>query len=173
MIRLSVTVPAATLELDKRALKRALMQAGREVAKDARRLIRTSPASGRLYRGPGGSAKYRGAGPGLHRASSPNQAPASDSGTLLRSIGVKPFQSGEGVRITDSAFYALFLEAGARGGGRLGPRGAKRRGKAGISKTRVLEPRPFLTTSLQSREQSLGPRLLRAMAGGISLKVVK
>ncbi len=174
MIGMTVTVPAVTIEFDKRHLRAVLMQAGREVATAARRLIRTSPGTGRLYRGPGGSAKYRGGyAAGAHRASAPGQPPASETGTLARSIGVRAFASGEGVRVTDSVFYALFLQAGAHGGGRLGRVGNKRRGKAGIGTARTLEPRPFLTTALETAEGALAPRLLRAATEGISLKATK
>lgn len=175
MITLSVTVPAARLELDKRLVRATMRQAGQEVAREARRLIRTSQGGGKLYRGPGGSAKaYRGGYvPGSHTASSPGQPPSSITGTLARSIVVRPFKSGEGVAIRDSAFYALFLQNGATGGGRLGPRGNKRRGKSGIGMVRVLEPRPFLTAALQSQSATLGPRLVRAVTDGVRLRVKK
>lgn len=175
MIKMSVTVPAARLELDKRLVRATMRQAGQEIAREARRLIRSSQGGGQLYRGPGGSAKaYRGGYiRGLHQASAAGAAPSSITGTLARSIVVRPFKSGEGVAIRDTAFYALFLEGGATGGGRMGPRGNKRRGKGGIGTVRVLLPRPFLTMALQSKSATLGPRLVRAVESGVRLRVKK
>ncbi|MDE2342921.1 MAG: hypothetical protein KGL63_05935 [Betaproteobacteria bacterium] len=148
-----------------------MRQAGREVAREARRLIRNSAGGGRLYRGPGGSAgKYRGGYVrGQHVASAPGQAPASVTGTLARQIVVRPFKSGEGVAIRDTAFYARFLETGARGGGRFGPRSTRKGGRRKISMVRALLPRPFLTAALESRSGTLGPRLQQAVTSGIKL----
>jgi hypothetical protein len=175
LIKMSVIVPAARLELDKKMVRATMRQAGQEIAREARRLIRTSQGGGRLYRGPGGSAKaYRGGYiRGSHQASASGQAPASVTGNLARSIVVRPFKSGEGVAIRDTAFYALFLEGGATGGGRMGPRGNKRRGKGGIGTTRVMLPRPFLTMALQTQSATLGPRLVRAVEDGVKLRVKK
>ena len=92
---------------------------------------------------------------------------------MARSIRVRPFKSGEGVSIRDSAFYALFLEAGAKGGGRISRAGVRVKGKGGISKHRVLEPRPFLSAALAARRASLGPRIEASLAQDIRLVRVK
>ncbi|WP_040508312.1 hypothetical protein [Gluconobacter morbifer] len=170
-INLRITVDAAALQFDKKALKASLMVAGREVAKQARSDIRKSIGTGRVYRGPGGSAaRYRGGyKKGLHQASSPGQSPTSITGTLSRSIKVRAFRSGEGVSIRDTAFYALFLEKGAQGGGRLSSGGKRIRGKSGIGTIRRLEPRPFLTRALGESEESIEPRLEAAARAGIRM----
>lgn len=177
MIRLSVTVQPGRLELDKKMLRATMRAVGAEVAGVARGLIRKSAGSGRLYRG--------------RRSSAPGEPPVSLSGTLARSIKVTPYKSGEGVSIRDTAFYALFLQAGARGGGgdtknrgnilpagQIGRRGRILRGKnrlkaSAVSKTRVLLPRPFLTTALLSREASIAQRVAAAINQGVKFQRVK
>lgn len=171
MIRLKVDVKAGRLELDKRLLRATLRTAGNEVAGVARALIRKGTGSGRLYRG--------------RRASAPGQPPVSSSGLLSRSIRVRVFKSGEGVAIRDTAFYALFLQSGATGGGgnsrsqaNILPAGQRGRGgrilrgknrmKAGaVSKSRVLLPRPFLTVALQQREASIAQRVAASINQGM------
>ncbi|WP_242501252.1 hypothetical protein [Komagataeibacter xylinus] len=185
--QMKVTVSADALAFDKKALGRTFRQAGNEVAATARKLLRQSAGGGRLYYGPGGSAaKYRGGYmTGKYQASSPGQIPAKITGTLARSIKVRPFRSGEGVAIRDTAFYALFLEAGAHGGGRSSSGGGRaaagsamqgrtyRHGRAAIGKSRVLTARPFLEIALAQREPSLGPRIRRAVQQGIKLEKQK
>ena len=180
-VRLQVTVQGGRLELDKKLLRATMRAAGTEVASAARKLIR----------GTGGGAKLRG---GRRKASAPGQPPASQTGALASSIKVRVFKSGEGVAIRDvarsgpnhdGAPYALFLEKGAkRGGGNtrdkanillageVGRRGrilrSKNRLKAGaISQTRVLQPRPFLSVALASREASIAERVADSINQGI------
>ncbi|BCZ75976.1 hypothetical protein [Novacetimonas maltaceti] len=185
-IRMNVSLSADALVFDKKALARVFRQAGNEVAATARTLLRQSSGGGRLYYGPGGSAgPYRGGyRAGKYRASAPGQIPAKITGTLARSIRVRPFRSGEGVAIRDTAFYALFLEAGAHGGGRSSSGGAGgratkgtqingrtyRRGNQAVGKSRVLTARPFLEIALTQREASLGPRIRRAVQQGIKME---
>ena len=115
---LKVTVPVVALVYDKKVLKQTLRVAGNEVAAGTRRLIRSSAGGGKVYYGTGGgrSAAKRG---GYHKvrytASAPGQAPVSLTGTLLRSVKVRPFKSGEGVAIREGVFYAVMLQAGAQG----------------------------------------------------------
>ncbi len=174
MIRLVVAVEGGRLELEKKQLRATMRSAGAEVAATARRLVRKAVGAGRLYRGPGGSAAaYRGgykAGP--HQASAPGQAPASITGTLANSIIVKPFKSGEGVAIRDTAFYAKFLEAGAVGGSGSGRAGVKgKRNKRGLpSSARVLLPRPFLSMALEQCEPSIALRVAAAINQGVKFQ---
>lgn len=168
---LRVSVQSAAFVWDKKFLRQTMRTAGAEVAATARNLIRTSAGGGRTYRGPGGSAaKYRGGyQKGAYQASAAGSAPRSVTRTLERSIRVSAFKSGEGVAIRDSAFYALFLEAGAKGGGRRGTAGAKVRGKGGIGKARVLLARPFLSAALVQRQGTLGPRVQASLKSGVKL----
>lgn len=162
MIRMKIALQSAELQFDKKQLKKTMRQAGNEVAAAARALIRRSQGGGRTYYRDG--TRYE--------ASAPGQAPGSVSGALLRGIKVRPFKSGEGVAIRDSVFYSLFLERGAKGGGRKGGRGARnRRGKA--QTTRVLMPRPFLSAALGQRSTSLQERLREAVQQGIAFRKVK
>lgn len=167
--RVTVKVQSATLVYDRKPLKAALRQAGNEVAGEARRMIRAKVGGGRLYRGPGGLRYRTGGKGGPYRASAAGQAPVSVTGTLARSIKVRPFRNGEGVAIRDTAFYALFLEAGAKGGGRI-------KGKVGKAKSatpRVLDKRPFLTTALARKQDSIPARLRTAVETGVAFKQVK
>jgi len=180
--RLKITVPSVALTFEKKLLRGTMRVAGTEVAAVARTLIRGKAGAGRGYYGPGGSAAaYRGGYvKGRYQASAAGASPVSVTGTLARSIKVKPFKSGEGVAVRDNAFYALFLEAGARGGIGSGKKGVKgihnrrvKRGKSIARGSRVLEKRPFLTRALEMKEGALGPRVRDAATQGIKLVRVK
>lgn len=174
MAGIQIKITSAQLLYEKKRLRSTLRQAGNEVAATARSLIRKSAGGGRMYRGPGGSAKYRGGyAKGAYQASAAGQAPVSVTGTLAKSIRARPFRSGDGVAIRDSAFYALFLEHGAKGGGRRSANGIRVRGKQGVGTTRVLEPRTFLTTALEARRGSLGPRIQASLAQDMKLARAK
>lgn len=169
MIKMMVKVEARTLVYDKQHLKRVLRAAGGEVASVARAMIRRG-------------------GPG---PSKPGQPPSSKTGTLANSIKIRPFRSGEGVAVRDTAFYALFLEAGARGGGgasrikanilpagAVGARGKVLRGQnrmkqSAINRTRILLPRPFLSAALEARQESIGMRIQAAVLEGIKFQRIK
>ena len=169
MIKLDVAVSGAALFVfEKRALKKLMRQAGAEVAATARSLIRRSAGGGRVYIRDG--RRYQ--------ASQPGAAPVKLSGSLLRGIKVSPFRSGEGVAVRDAEFYALFLEGGAKGGGK----GMASRNKAGsgrgksrtaVTTNRVLLPRPFLSAALASRQASLGQRIRDAIVHDIEFRRVK
>jgi len=170
-----IRVQSAHIVYGKKRLRSTMRQAGAEIAAVARAMIRRSSGGGRTYRGPGGSAgKYRGGYlKGSHTASAAGQPPSSITGTLARSIRVRPFRSGDGVAIRDSAFYALFLEHGAKGGGRIRRGGASVRGQGGIGKSRVLEARPFLSAALDARKGSLGPRIQASLQQDLKLVRVR
>lgn len=164
--KLQITVPSYAFVVDKMLLRKALRSAGAEVAAVARSLIKRSQGSGALYSKPGG---------GTYRASSPGEAPVSRTGALANSIKVKPTRSGDGVTIRDAAFYALFLEAGAKGGTGSGKAGVKgKRNKRGqVAGARVLLPRPFLSMALDRRETSIAERVQAAVVGGIKFTRIK
>jgi hypothetical protein len=141
MMRLQITVGAGYLAYEKVKLRAVMRAAGAEVATRARSLIR-------------GGVKGR--------TSVPGGPPVSRTGTLAASIKVRPSQSGESVTIRDSAYYALFLESGARGGGgdarpqnlHRTRTGRTRMKKSAINKDRILLPRPFLSTALDQAESA-------------------
>lgn len=177
---ISVRVTSAGLVVNtKQQLRRVMRQAGADIAKAARALIRGSTGGGRLYYGSGGSSSYRGGyRKGRFTASAPGQAPHSVTGTLARSIKVRPYKSGEGVAIRDSMFYGLFLEAGAKGGGGNAHNarnvsmidsktGRARLKKRAIGTTRVLAPRPFLSAALAARTAQVQARIQAAVDGDI------
>jgi hypothetical protein len=169
---LKIAVPSVALVYDKKVLRQTMRVAGNEVAAATRRLIRSSVGGGKVYYGSGGSSAYRGGyRPGRYTASAAGGAPVSVTGTLLRSIKVRPFKSGEGVTVREAAFYALFLERGARGGVGSGKAGVKgKRNKRGPVGSRVLLPRPSLTTALATRQASLEGRVGAAALAGIRMQ---
>jgi hypothetical protein len=165
--------------LDKRQLKALMRSAGNTVKTKTARLIAQTSGSGRSYRGGGGSA-YRGAyRPGAYRASAPGEPPVTVSGTLRQSLKVYPYPSGEGFAVRERAFYALFLEAGATGGGNPGGsgRGARRaqarRHRARATTRRVLLPRPHLDRVMQQEEATLERRVREALTAGLRWRETK
>lgn len=181
MIQLSIKIDGGRLEIDKRFTKATLRAAGGEVAALTRAMIRRSQGSGRLYRGPGGSARqYRGGyKPGRYTASSPGQPPVSVTRSLANSVVVRPFKSGEGVAVRERQFYALFLAVGARGGGKPSRvwRARNVNRKTGLPKravgvftSRVLEPRPSLTAALEQREASIAQRVRQSIMQGLKFQ---
>lgn len=60
--------------------------------------IGRGPKSGRLY--------------GKHQASAPGQAPATDTGRLVKSISWRSFNRGLSAEVGSHIFYAPFLEEG-------------------------------------------------------------
>jgi hypothetical protein len=172
----------AEVALDKRRLKALMRSAGTDIASRTRRMISKTTGTGRAYRGGGGSA-YRGNyRPGGYRASAPGQPPVSVSATLRGSIKVYPYKNGEGFAVRERAFYALFLEAGARGGGNpyggrgrpsaAGVRSRKHRGR-GRYMTRVLAPRPHLDRVMAEQEPQLEKRVRTALGQGVTWRQTK
>lgn len=171
-LRITVDPPNALLVFDKKQLRMAMRQSGNEVAAEARKLLRSAVGNGRVYRG-SGSDKYRPYRPGHYRASAPGGAPVKVTGTLLRSIKTEIYRNGQRA-IISSEFYGLFLEVGAKGGGKgkasrnLLRNGSNSRSRTLTTTSRVLEPRPFLSRALAAREASIARRLQAAVAGDLS-----
>jgi hypothetical protein len=165
MIGLEIEIPQRyRTAFDKKNVQAVLRAAGAEIASVARRKIRQAVGGGRVYYGKGR---------GRHQASLPGQPPASWSGNLAGSIRARPFKNGDGVLIRDTAFYDLFLEAGAKG---VGSR--RRKARSGNRNRRllggvnspvpqggrgVLAPRPALSAALAERSASIGPRVQQAV----------
>lgn len=174
-VSLAIQVPQVALTYDKGALRKVLRAAGAEVAAVTRSMLKNSVGTGRTYYGPGGSMKYRSGGGqhGKYQASAAGQPPVKVTGTLAKSLKVVPFKSGDGVAVRENIFYALFLAAGAKGGGRRGSGGKKVRGKRGIGQSRVLDPRPSLSAALADREASIASRVQDAVRQGLKFVRVK
>jgi bacteriophage HK97-gp10 putative tail-component len=168
LFNLKIAIPPGMLFADKKQLRGVLQKAGGEVAARARALIRAKGAKGKK------------------RQSTPGEPPVSRTGVLASSIKVRVSRNGERVSIIDQAqskgdaFYALFLEYGAKGGGgdvrgnthlaRTGS-GVRRMNKAAINRTRVLLPHPFLTRALEDvAGAGLGKRIAEALVDGIAFK---
>jgi len=152
MVNIILKVPKYALEpAFKKELKKVMRQAGQEIAADARALIRS------------GNKKL---------VSQSGQPPISKTGKLANSIKLTSKGNGLKVVISDTAPYALFLEAGATGGGNRTKRAG--RSKRGAATTqRVLEPRPFISVAAESNRSSLERRIAEALNKGVDLKKVR
>lgn len=147
MIRLQITVPAYAIQYGRKALRAALKAAARMVQQRARTLIQ-----------------------GKGKVSQPGQAPASKTGLLRRSLRVR-MGKGATVQVIDTAssgpsiYYARFLESGATGGGRSSQRIAAlaTRAMRRQAAKRVLLPRPFLTTALESLQGAIQRDIAQAV----------
>jgi hypothetical protein len=112
----------------KRRLEANLIIAGEIVATEVRRNIQTSPRGGKTYVKTNPNR--------THKASAPNESPATDLGFLVRSIQIEPELQNLRVRILSLhsiAPYAKRLEYG--------------------DLSRGLQPRPFMFKGLQAKKQ--------------------
>jgi hypothetical protein len=153
---IAVTVPPGyAIVAGKKQLRAVLRAAGNEVARNARALIRSG---------------------GKKRVSLPGQPPVSRSGNLARSIKLRPSRDGERITIKDVAYYALFVEKGAKGGvgsGRKGAKGKANRRGATIGQ-RILAPHPFMQPALDKAVgNGLTDRIERAVVSGLAFQKVK
>ena len=111
-----------------RRLEANLIIAGEIVATEVRRNIQTSPRGGKTYVKTNPNR--------THKASAPNESPATDLGFLVRSIQIEPELQNLRVRILSLhsiAPYAKRLEYG--------------------DLSRGLQPRPFMFKGLQAKKQ--------------------
>ncbi|HSS23994.1 MAG TPA: hypothetical protein VLL82_06240 [Mycobacterium sp.] len=166
--------------LDKRGLTKLMRAAGNDIKTKTSRSLSRAVGGGRVYRG-GGGAAYRGSyRPGPYRASAPGDVPVRVSSSLQQSMKVSVFPSGEGFAVRARQFYALFLEAGARGGGNpYGSRGARARRSVrerrhrGTGGVRVLSPRPFLARTMRQEESNLQRRVRTALDQALTWRETK
>jgi hypothetical protein len=180
-VRLKISVPPGyTIVAGKDQVRAVMRGAGNEVAARARAMIRAG----------GATAKRK-----AKRQSAAGAPPVSRSGNLARGIKVKLRRDGEGVVIRDiaaakdGAFYALFLEKGAKGGGgdthnkanillagaigRNGKilRGVNRMRRSAVSQTRILAPHPFMEPALdQVVANGLAERVRDAVMSGLKFQ---
>jgi len=169
------------ITLDKREMKNLMRSAGNDVARKTRQLISAGSGGGRTYRGGGGS-RYRGTyRAGTYRASAPGEPPVSVTGTLKGSLKTYVYPDGNGFAVRERAFYSLFLEVGARGGGNPGGRGgaAQRRAQArrhrarSVFTARVLDPRPHLDRVIEAETANLDRRVRAAFEQGVKWRETK
>ena len=163
-----IGTPDALWSFDKKRLRAAMRQAGAEVSNAAKALMRAS-GGGRTYYGSGGS-RYRPYQSNRRVASQAGQAPAVSTRYLMRSLKIYPYKSGEGTAIRATAFYALFLEGGAKGQSRTGTHKKGQYSRVGV---RVVEPRPFLSVALVAKSASIDTRIKDAVERGIAFKKQK
>lgn len=147
MTNIQITMPAYKVTYEKKETAKVMRAAASEVANGIRRLIRSKG----------------------DKPSSPGEPPISKTGRLANSIKVSVDTRNDKVtaRIKDTMFYALFLEKGAKGGGRKGAR--NKRGKQATQ--RVLQPRPFMYRVIDSKRESLTQRIQEAVLN--DMKFVK
>ena len=127
-----------------RRLEKNMEQPFREVVMGGAQLIRgeaiksiqTGAKSGRIYE------KYNPRR--THRASAPGQAPASDTGNLVRNIAVK-MESRDQVAVVSSAPYSQYLEFG----------------------TSKMLPRPFLFLATQRSKKKIAMAIFNRVVSEI------
>jgi hypothetical protein len=167
--------------IDKREMRALMRAAGNDVKNKTGRLINQGQGGGRNYPAHG-ATQYRPAAP-AYRASAPGQPPAAPTRALRGSLKTYVYKSAEGFAVRARQFYALFLEAGAKGGGnRFGgrPRAAaawrasgRRQRARGRYTTRVLEPRPFLDKVMAQEAPNITRRLRDAFAKSLTWRQTK
>lgn len=147
---------------DKRAQRALMRGAANDIKAKTARLISRTGGGGRTY--------HRGAK--TYTASAPGEPPVLVSGTLKGSMKSYVFKDGDGFAVRQRAFYALFLETGARGG-RAGSRAGiararRQRRKQAPTSVRVLEPRPSLDVVMNREEKNVETRLRKAIDQGMT-----
>lgn len=166
-LKLTVTSWGSVM-LDKREINALMRSAGNDVRSKTARLIAQSSGGGRSYLGPGGR----------YRASSPGEPPVRRTGALRDSLKTYVFKEGAGFAVRARQFYALFLEAGAKGGGnpggnRISDRSGRRKRARGVYTSRVLEPRPFLDRVIAQEAGNLDRRVRQALEGALKWRETK
>jgi hypothetical protein len=165
--------------LDKRELRKLMRSAGNDIKTKTARLINKAEGGGRHYSAHA-ATKYRPAAP-AYTASTPGSPPAAPTNTLRASLKNYVYPTGEGFAVRARQFYALFLEAGAKGGGNPGARAVRpinrRTGRhmraKGVYTTRVLEARPFLDRVMAEQAGELNRRVKLAIDKSLTWKETK
>lgn len=150
-MKLKIKVPTYALATEyKKELRKVMRQAGNEIVRDAKALVRSG---------------------NKNTVSIPGQPPISKTGALASAIKLSARNNGLKLIISDP-MPALFLEAGAKGGGNRS-KGKGRNKKEQLGTKRVLEPRPFISVAAESNISSLEKRIATALRNGIDLKKVR
>ena len=132
------------------AAYRGLVKGAVLVQKEARQLVMRGPKTGRLYGAVSDVEKiatqargWKAASRRVHQASAAGEPPATDTGTLARSISVLKTPVADPARpivyVQATAKYAKWLEYGTR----------KSKGHAGIKE------RPFLRPAVKSKKREV------------------
>lgn len=157
--------------LDKREVNALMRAAGNDVRSKTARLINQTDGGGRRYRAPNGTR---------YRASAPGNPPVRRSGALRASLKTYVLKTKTGFAVRAREFYALFLEAGAKGGGNSGARGGvlnprtgRRLRAKGIYTKRVMEPRPFLDRVMAQEAPNIERRAREALSKALKWKQTK
>lgn len=177
MSDLKITVSSwGDIKLDKREMSKLMRGAGNEVKSKTAKLINSTDGGGR-------KTAFRNDREGTYRASMPGDPPVRASGALRASLKTYVFKTGEGFAVRARQFYALFLEAGAKGGGNpFGGRSAasaewrartKRKHARGRYTMRVLEPRPFLDRVMTQEASEIERRMRSAFDHSLTWKETK
>lgn len=121
-------------ERARQAAFRGVIKSAEAIREEAIRLILDTPKSGRIYR----------RGNVFHQASAPGEPPASDTGSLVSRIEVKPVEEDVAAKVVANTKYAAFLEFG----------------------TVKMEPRPFMRPALANmRDRIMG--IMKAAMGSL------
>lgn len=157
--------------LDKREVNNLMRSAGNDVRNKTARLINQTDGGGRSYFAPGGTR---------YRASPPGAPPVRRTGLLRGSLKTYVLKRTTGFAVRAREFYALFLEAGAKGGGNpgtrggfLNPRTGRRKRAKGIYTKRVMEPRPFLDLVMAREAPNIERRVRAALTQAMKWKQTK
>lgn len=121
------------LEMVKKAAFRGVMRATAIVHKEAINLIEHGEKTGRVY------VKYR--PHRVHQASAPGEAPASDSGNLVKLIQMRFDEKDLVGYVNSGAEYAAYLEFG----------------------TRTMEARPYMRVALAHKRVQVRVEILKAV----------
>lgn len=168
--KLTFAVPSVAISFDKKQTAAAIRTGVKAVAKVARGLVRGSGGGGRQY--------------GSHQASAPGEPPAKFSGLLAGSIRTSVRARGQEIigRVLDAARdaegkpYSRFLETGAAGGGPSSSgrtRSHRKRSllqrKSAAMTRRMMAPRPYLSTALDSQHSVIEKLIADAVQADIKL----
>lgn len=122
----------ATIAAVRRGALRGVIMGANLIRNEVLRLILQTPKTGRIYRRRGVE----------HQASAPGEAPASDTGNLVRNITVEVDAPKLTAKVNSAAKYAAALELG----------------------TERMEPRPHMRVALANKRQEVEAVVAREIA---------
>ncbi|GAN84040.1 hypothetical protein [Novacetimonas hansenii] len=135
---MQIQVNEVMLKINMKPLRKELRIIAKEVKAKVQTLLRNSVPSG-VKRG-------------SHTASAPGEVPSLMNGLLAKAITYKIKKNK--ITITDGAYYALFLSAGAK--------------NTGKSHKGTILPRPFMSVVLDEMKDEIEKRITNAVMNGIT-----